>query len=59
MSEQETRRERLTCTHSDPCAYDHTCTNHRILGEAEQASAQARAEERERCIRPAGECGLR
>jgi len=34
-------RERLTCVRKDPCDYDHTCSNHKILAELERHQAEA------------------
>jgi|SRR5882724_8903179 len=43
--EIKARRQRLSCTNvGDPCAYDHTCLNHRLLAEMEHDLAEARAE---------------
>jgi len=35
-------RNRLVCVSEDPCNYDHTCTNHRILADLERELAALR-----------------
>ena len=49
MSETPSKRQMLDCS-PDPCAYDHTCRNHRLLAEVEQSltNAQARCAEAEK-----------
>ena len=56
------RRERLTCNVIDPCAYDNTCSNHKLLAyfEAQLADLQARlarAEEDSENLREPMACG--
>ena len=59
-AKQTPRKEQLSCTHDDRCAYDNTCGNHKILAEAEceLAAAEQRAQEVAAFHAILDECGV-